>query len=311
MADRVTCVVIGGGAAGQSAALNLVRSRHRVLMVDEGRPRNAATLRSHGFLTRDGVSPMELRKLALAELATYSEVEVLQRSRVERLERCGGSADGFRVEISTRGQGTREVEADAVLIATGLREELPRIDGLTSYYGMSVFSCLACDGYEHGDAEVVLIGERRGLAERALLLSRFSDRITVCTNASDALAPDEELVLGASGVAVDHRSILRLEGEKGTLERVRFVDGGTIVASGGFVLPRWNSALEFVERLGLELDDRGLLVTDRDGRTSVPSVYAAGDVTTQGPQQLIVAAGAGARAAAVLTHDRLGIVTSH
>ena len=308
MTERVTCVVIGGGAAGQSAALNLVRSRHRVLVVDEGRPRNAATLRSHGFPTRDGVSPMELRKLAIAELGAYSDVEVLGRSRVASVQHAD---DGFRIEISTRGHGTREVEADAVLIATGLREELPRIDGLTAFYGMSLFSCLACDGYEHGAGDVVLIGETRGLAERALLLSRFSDRVAVCTNGSDALAPEEQLVLSARGITVDHRAIRRLEGEKGSLERVRFADGETIAASGGFVLPRWSSALEFVAPLGLEQDDRGLIVTDRDGRTSVPSVYAAGDVTTQGPQQLIVAAGAGARAAAVLTHDRLGIVTSH
>lgn len=305
---EVDVVIIGGGPAGLSAALNLGRARASVVVVDAGRPRNAATLRSHGFLTRDGVSPLELRKLARAELDAYPNVRVFDRTAVSALRE---SDAGFSVSLRGRGRGIPSViAARSVLIATGLRETLPPIPSLCAYYGLTVFSCAACDAWELQDRRLALIGETADLAARARLIARWTDRLTVFTNGANVIDTVEEAELAAVGIVVDRRAIDDLEGDRGAVTAVRLADGSRVEIDGGFVRPEWHPALDFVG-LEVERDAEGNLVTDRSGRTSVPGLYAAGDAASPGPQQLIVAAGQGARVAAVLVHDSLGVRTAH
>jgi len=310
---EVDVVIIGGGPAGLSAALNLGRARASVVLVDAGRPRNAATLRSHGFLTRDGVPPLELRKLARAELAAYPNVRLLDRTVVTALlENHGG--DGLRLIAALQGRSAAippAVAARSVLVATGLRETLPGIPSLRAYYGMTIFSCAACDAWELQDRPLALIGETPDLASRARLIARWTDRLTVFTNGSDAVDTVEEAELAASGIIVERRAIDDLEGDRGAVSAVRLVDGNRVEIDGGFVRPQWHPALDFVSGIELERDEFGNLVTDRSGRTSALGLYAAGDAASPGPQQLIVAAGQGARAAAVLVHDLVGVRTAH
>ncbi|WP_194409943.1 NAD(P)/FAD-dependent oxidoreductase [Microbacterium cremeum] len=310
---EVDVVIVGGGPAGLSAALNLGRARASVVVVDAGRPRNAATLRSHGFLTRDGIPPLELRKLARAELAAYSNVRLFDRTAVSGLLPID-SSDGMRFVVALQGRGAGippAVAARSVLIATGLRETLPGIPSLRAYYGMTIFSCAACDAWELQDRSLALIGETPDLAARARLIARWTDRLTVFTNGTDALDTVEEAELAASGIVVERRVIDDLEGERGAVSAVRLADGERVAVDGGFVRPQWHPALDFAAGLDLERDRFGNLVTDRSGRTSVPGVYAAGDAASPGPQQLIVAAGQGARAAAVIVHDAVGVRTAH
>jgi thioredoxin reductase len=310
---EVDVVIIGGGPAGLSAALNLGRARASVVVIDAGRPRNAATLRSHGFLTRDGVPPLELRKLARAELAAYPNVRVLDRTVATALiEQDGDDGLRFIAALTGRGTGTPPaVAARSVLIATGLRETLPAIPSLRAFYGMTVFSCAACDAWELQDRPLALIGETSDLATRARLIARWTDRLTVFTNGSDAVDTVEEAELAASGIVVERRVIDDLEGDKGAVSAVRLQDGTRVEIDGGFVRPQWHPVLDFLGGIDLECDEFGNLVTDRSGRTSVPGLYAAGDAASPGPQQLIVAAGQGARAAAVLVHDLVGVRTAH
>lgn len=305
-------LVIGGGPAGLSAALNLGRSLARVLVIDADRPRNAATLNSHGFLTRDGIPPHELRRLARAELTAYPNVELRSRVRVVSLRRAdsAGEDDGFTAEIGRR-EPTDTVSAATVLLATGLRETLPDVPNLRGYYGMSLFSCAACDAWELRDRRLALIGGSADLAERARLIARFTDTLTVFTHGADVVTAAEEAALRASGVAVQRQPIVELVGDRGRLEAVRLADGTTIAVDGGFVRPEWETELSFLDGIAPALDAVGNLVTDRDGRTDVPGLYAAGDAATPGPQQLIVAAGAGARVAAVMVHDMVGVATAH
>ena len=310
---EVDVVIIGGGPAGLSAALNLGRARASVVLVDAGRPRNAATLRSHGFLTRDGVPPLELRKLARAELAAYPNVRVLDRTVVTALLE-NEAGDGLRFIAALHGRGSGippAVAARSVLVATGLRETLPDISSLRAYYGMTIFSCAACDAWELQDRPLALIGETPDLAARARLIARWTDRLTVFTNGSDAVDTVEEAELAASGIVVERRAIDDLEGDRGAVSAVRLIDGTRIEIDGGFVRPQWHPALDFVGGIELDRDEFGNLVTDRSGRTSVAGLYAAGDAASPGPQQLIVAAGQGARAAAVLVHDLVGVRTAH
>ncbi|WP_407359682.1 NAD(P)/FAD-dependent oxidoreductase [Microbacterium sp. LBN7] len=305
-------LIIGGGPAGLSAALNLGRSLVRVLVVDADRPRNAATLNSHGFLTRDGVPPHELRRIAREELAAYPNVEIRSRVRVAALRSTDAEADGVRfdAEIGRREPETT-VSARSVLLATGLRETLPDVPNLRGFYGMSLFSCAACDAWELQGRRLALIGESADLAARARLIGRWTETLTVFTNGADVVSTAEEAELAAAGVAVRRHPIVELVGDRGRLEAIRLADGTTIAVDGGFVRPEWETELSFLDGIAPTLDEAGHLVTDRSGRTDVPGLYAAGDAATPGPQQLIVAAGAGARVAAVIVHDTIGVATAH
>ena len=315
----VDVLIVGGGPAGLSAALNLARARASVLVVDTGRPRNAATLRSHGFLTRDGISPLELRKLARAEIAAYPTVRVLDRTNVTSLSLIDGptaadAADGIRFAATLQSHRSGDpivVSARSALIATGLRETLPAIPSLRAYYGMTLFSCAACDAWELQDRPLALIGETPDLPSRARLIARWTDDLTVFTNGADVVATVEEAELAASGIVVERRRIDDLEGDRGAVSAVRLQDGTRIPIAGGFVRPHWDPALDFVAQLDVDRDRDGHLLVDRSGRTSIPGLYGAGDAAAPGPQQLIVAAGQGARAAAVLIHDLVGVRTAH
>ncbi|MBX0298686.1 NAD(P)/FAD-dependent oxidoreductase [Cryobacterium sp. 1639] len=313
----VDCVVIGGGPAGLSAALNLARARLSVLVIDSDRPRHAATLISHGFITRDGVPPNELRRLAREEVAGYPGVDFWRRSAVRSVSRPAipTTSDGthpFTVTVAgTTPAADRVVHSRTVLVATGLRETLPAVPGIRGFYGMSLFSCVACDGYELNDQPLALIGETDDLYARALLVAQWTSTLTVFTNGSAAVTAPEALALRERGITVERRTITELEGDRGRLVAVHVDGGDRVPVTGGFVRPFWHPTIEFLSPLSVADDAFGHLLTDRDGRTSVPGLYAAGDVAAPGPQQLIVAAGAGARTAAVITHDLLGVTTAH
>ncbi|MGB4779443.1 NAD(P)/FAD-dependent oxidoreductase [Microbacterium sp.] len=297
-------VVVGGGPAGLSAALNLGRARASVVLVDAARPRNAATLRSHGFLTRDGVPPLELRKLARVELAAYPNVRVLDRSAVIAVAAAPSGDGSFVVSLHARARDApQEVVTGRVLIATGVREMLPAIPGLTGFYGMTLFSCALCDGWELRDRPLALIGETSDLPRWARLITRWTDRLTVFTNGAGSIAPRQLADLADRGITVDSRPIAALEGDRGAIDHVRLVDDAVVPVRGGFVRPVWRSALDATANLGLRCDSDGFLLADLDGRTSVAGLYGAGDAVAPGPQQLIVAAGQGARAAAAIIDD--------
>ena len=304
MTASVEVLVVGGGPAGLSAALNLVRARRRVLVVDGNRPRHAATLRAHGFLTRDGVSPSELRRLGREEVSGYDDAEVV----FAQVSDVAVEADGFRV----RGRGVRggadvDVVASTVVIATGVSETMPALPSLRAYYGTQLHSCLECDGFEKAGEPLALIGETTDLVERALLLTQWTDDLIVFTNDVAPVSDDEERALARLGVRVERRAIDDLVGEKGVMTGVRLADGTVIDRAGGFVRPVWTPAVAFADALDLDTDSDGYLVTDAQGRTSVPGVYAAGETAAPGPQQLIVAAGSGAVVAAAVNRDLIGI----
>ncbi|UAJ81037.1 NAD(P)/FAD-dependent oxidoreductase [Leifsonia sp. ZF2019] len=297
-------VVVGGGPAGLSTALNLARARRRVLVVDGNRPRHAATLIARGFLTRDGVPPLELRRLGREEVDAYDNAQVVF-AQVGSIELEGS---GFRVRArGVRGGADVDTVAEALVLATGVTETMPAIPSLRAYYGTQLHSCVECDGFEKADTPLALIGESADLAERALLLTQWTDDLVVFTNGVAPVSADEERALARLGVTVERRPIDDVVGDKGVMTGVRLADGTVIERAGGFVRPAWTPALDFAAGLDLDRDTDGYLVTDRQGRTSLPGVYAAGETTAPGPQQLIVAAGSGAVVASAVNRDLIGI----
>ncbi|MBH0023626.1 NAD(P)/FAD-dependent oxidoreductase [Salinibacterium sp. SWN248] len=308
-------VIVGGGPAGLSAALNLARARRRTLVLDSNRPRNSATFHSHGFLSRDGISPLELRKLGREELEQYPNV-AFERTIVEGIEPLGavgglGAADAAGGASAAIGAGFTvthrggAVTTRTVLIATGLREVLPKLPLLRAFYGTSIHSCMECDGYEYADKPIALIGHTDDLAERALLLSQWSRDLIVFTQGLGHVSEADEAMLAERGIPVDRREVADVAGDRDGLTGVVLADGETIAREAAFVRPDYETALDFAAGLQLALDAEGLIVVDAAGRTSTAGAYAIGDATPPGPQQLIVAAGDGAEVAAVINRDLL------
>jgi len=292
-------VIVGGGPAGLSAALNLARARRRTLVLDSNRPRNSATFHSHGFLSRDGISPLELRKMGREELEQYPNV-AFERTIVEGIEPLESAGSGFAVTHRGGAVTTR-----TVLIATGLREVLPKLPMLRAFYGTSIHSCMECDGYEYADRPIALIGHTDDLAERALLLSQWSRDLIVFTQGIGRVSDADEAMLAERGVRVDRREVADVAGDRDGLNGVVLADGETIPREAAFVRPDYETVLDYVAGLQLALDPEGLIVVDAAGRTTTAGAYAIGDATPPGPQQLIVAAGDGAEVAAVINRDLL------
>lgn len=296
--------VIGAGPAGLSAALGLVRSRRTVLLIDSNRPRNAATLRSHGFLTRDGVPPLELRKLGREEFEGYPGAR-FHGGLVQSVRGLPGGS----FELAARGiRGSEDLVASvgSVVIATGLVEKLPAVPSLRAWYGTDLHSCVECDGFEKRDAALALIGEADDLAERALMISQWSSDLIVFTNGADAVSEAEQNALARHGVLVERRPIADVVGERGRMTGVLLSDGEVVAREAGFVRPEWSPAIDYLDGLGIAIDERGFIAVDDAGRTSVAGIYAAGDSTAPGPEQLMIAAGEGARLAVTLNRDLVG-----
>ena len=305
-------VIIGAGPAGLAAGLSLVRARRRTLMIDSNRPRHSATLRSHGFITRDGVPPLELRRIGREEYEAYPAAE-FHMGLVRSVEQLPGD-DAARFTVSTkgmRGEKNRVVTARTVLIATGLAETLPALPSIRAWYGTNLHSCIACDGYEEADRALALIGETDDLAEHAVLISQWTDDLIVFTNGVGQVTEADEAGLAARGIRVDRRPLADVVGERGAMTGIQVADGEFVARAGGFVRPRYDAAATFAVALNPATDAAGLIVVDPQGRTSVPGLYAAGDTTPPGPEQLLVSAGEGARAAVAINRELLGPLATH
>ncbi|RZU66719.1 thioredoxin reductase (NADPH) [Microterricola gilva] len=283
-------IILGAGAAGLSAGLVLARAQARVLLLDSGEPRNAAAREMHGFLSRDGMPP--------AELAEVGRREVMDAGGIVRAGSAAalaGDADhGFTVTMADGSVAT----ARAVLVATGLSDEIPDIPGVMERWGTLVHHCPYCHGYEvRGQALVVIGGAARAMSiKQAGLLRRYSDRVSFVSNGIE-LTDAERARLESFGVQLVDGVVATCLGRPDTLDGVALVDGRAFACDAVFVapVPRAHDAL--LRSLGCAEDEAtGLVAVDSAGQSSVPGVWAAGNVVTPGAQ-VISAAGAGSTAA--------------
>ena len=292
----IDCAIIGGGPAGLNAALVLGRARRTVLVFDDNRPRNAVTQESHGFLTRDGVKPDEFRSIAHQEISKYPSVAI----RHMRISDVSKHEDWFEL-VADNGV---VMQARTIILATGLKERLPAIDGIHDYYGKSLFSCPYCDGWELKDKPLIVIAEEGQRAfYMAKLVWNWSRDLLVCTNGHALFTIEQRETLRKKEIQVVEDRITALVGEKGMLEHVLFASHASSARVGGIVASQLLQASPFGEELGCQVNDVGGIVTDSFGRTTVPGVYAAGDALMAVPHQLIIAAAGGSWTAAGVNTD--------
>lgn len=311
-------VIAGGGPAGLSAALLLGRCRRRVLLCDTGRPRNSRSRALHGYLSRDGISPQELTRLGREELNQYG-VELRQIAVDEVTSR----GDRFDVRLASGDN----VEALTVLLATGVVDHPPAIPGLDECYGISVHHCPYCDGWEHRDRRIAVIGDKTSPAGLALSLKTWSDQVMAFSNGAKVRVSQREQ-LRAHDIPLHTRRIARLEHDAGHVRAIvfeplrsnsgsRVADSATGVGPLGlpkvqdpeskvdsesripcdaifFTAPQ-SQQCELARRLGCEFTSKGTVRTDHLGKTCVNGIYVVGDASRD-VQFVIVAAAEGAKA---------------
>jgi thioredoxin reductase len=286
-------VIVGGGPAGLSAALVLGRARKRVLVVDEARPANAVSQGVGGLLGHDRVKPADLRDSGRRQLEEH-DVE-LRHCAVEDVERI---RDGFLI---TPADGP-PVRAHALVLAHGLRYDPPPLPGIEALWGRSVFHCAFCDGWEVRDRPLAFHGSGPAAVRSALVLASWSNDVVLCT---DGAPNPGGAVLAAAGVRVRTEPIARLAGHDGSLEQIEFSEGLSERREALFVNTRRDQPNGLAAALGCELTEAGTIVTDADGRTTVPGVFAAGDAATAHSRSVANAIGTGSRVAYAVALERL------
>jgi thioredoxin reductase len=280
-------IIVGGGMAGLSAALILGRCRRKVMIFDTDRPRNAASQALHGFLSRDGISPFEMRRLGREQLLPYSTVEFRWAEVIE----ARNIGDGFEIVAEDGGRFTSRV----LLLATGISDELPAIEGLETLYGRSAFHCPYCDGWERRDQAIAVYGRGEEGTDFALELRRWSDDIVLCTHGIP-LPADQRDRLARHGISLRQLPIARLEGTDGQLQRIVFDGEKPLPRQAFFFLIERHRPSPLATKLGCEIKSGGTVETGRLQETGIPGLYLAGDAA-RSVKLAIIAAAEGAEAA--------------
>jgi thioredoxin reductase len=289
--------VVGGGPAGLSAALVLARARRSVVVFDGGHHRNDGSSAVHGFLTRDGIAPSELRAIARSELKKYGTVRVV-RSIVNEIAREPGDAIRFRI-ITAAGETWI---ARRILIATGIVDTHPPIAGAEALHGRLVLPCPYCDGWERRDRSLGAYGhpDDRG-ARYALLLAQWSRDVTFYGGGPAEISDELRAMLAAHSIAVEERTVERCAEDKGGI-RLELADGTIRRHAALFYHLGCLHGHDLARRLGIPLDEHGGITVDKHAATPLAGVYAAGDATRD-TLQAIVGAGEGAVAAIAMNQS--------
>ncbi|MFJ4468599.1 NAD(P)/FAD-dependent oxidoreductase [Streptomyces sp. NPDC089424] len=293
-------VVIGGGAAGLSAALVLGRARRRTLVVDAGEPRNAPAAHMQGYLTRDGMSPAEFLATGREEIARYGVR--LVRDRAVDVTR---GEDDFAVELASGGT----VRARRLVVTTGLADELPKVPGVAERFGRDVLHCPYCHGWEVRDQAFGVLATGPQSVHQALIVTQWSKDVTFFLHqvAEEDLSDDDLRRLAAAGVEVVPGEVEGLVVENDRLTGVRLADGTVHDREVVFTAPRAVPRTGLLERLGAELNETpfgAYAVVDATGLTTVPGVWAAGNAAGFA-EQVVNAASGGYRAGATINGELL------
>lgn len=291
MSNTVDVAIVGGGPAGLSAALWLGRYLRTVVLVDSGDPRNWQTRGVNGFLGHPHIRPGELRGLGRDEARKYDSVKLIDDcvSTVRKID-----DDCFHLDLHS---GADRIAARRLVLAYGLRDVWPDVEGLERCYGESVHVCPDCDGYEARDSKNVVIGSGRRAAGMALKLTTWTEDVTICTNGVPAqinAAAAEKLA--ALGIRVVETPLVRLVERKGELRSLELGDGSRIGCEHIFFSLGQVPADDLAHSLGCQRDEHDQIVVDNHRHTSVRNVWAAGDLVP-GPQMAVAAAADGAIAA--------------
>lgn len=286
-------LIIGGGPAGLSAALILGRCGRSVIIADSGKPRNLPSQEMHGYLTRDGINPSDFLDLGYEDIKRYGvRNEDMEAGMVNIREGY------FEIEIAGGGL----ITARKVLIATGIRDILPEITGISEYYGKSVFHCPYCDGWENRNRAMAVYAKGKAAYALSFSMLTWSRDIFLFTDGNARLTETEQHDLVQQGIKIRTQKIKRLNGEGGILKSIELENGEIIEREVIFFSTGQRQHSDIAVKLGCSFDRKGFIRTNKKQQTNIPGVYAAGDVTKD-MKFVIVAAAEGARAGAAINME--------
>jgi thioredoxin reductase len=296
VSEVIDTLIIGGGPSGLSAALWLGRYQRSVVIYDGGEPRNKPAWAVHGYPGLSDPSPLELRR------------RLLEQALGVGAERRSGnivSVEGKKGGFTAKSEDGDVVTAKRVVLAYGLRDYIPSIEGLAELYGTSVFHCADCDGPSVAGSRIGVLGWNRHGARLALYLSHWSDSVTMLSNACPLeLTPEIHAALEGEGIEIVEPALARVEGHGGNLIQVEFGDAEPLRLDALFFHLGSEPRCDLGDQLGCELDEDGYIRVDRGNETSCPGVHAAGDIT--GPPHLAsIAAAEGVRCALAIHRSLL------
>ncbi|ALM50371.1 pyridine nucleotide-disulfide oxidoreductase [Flavobacterium psychrophilum] len=267
--DLYDVIIIGGSYAGLSAAMSLGRSLRKVLVIDSGNPCNKQTPFAHNFLTNDGINPHELRNTSKTQIAEYKTVELINGLTVDAIP----LENSFEV-ITEIGQ---KYTSKKLLFATGVTDTLPHIQGFSECWGISVLHCPYCHGYEVKSLKTGVLGNGDMGFELAKVISHWTDDLTLYTNGTSTLTPDEVLKLNKHNIKVVENEIDYIEHENGQIKQLHFKDTTSEEMAALYTQLPFIQQCPIPEKLGCDLTEKGFIFVNKCMESTVNGVFGAGD----------------------------------
>jgi thioredoxin reductase len=287
-------IIVGGSYAGLSAAMALGRSLRNVLIIDSGKPCNQQTPHSHNFLTQDGATPNEIAEQGKKQVLKYDTIKF-----INGLATKGYKDDNqFVIELQTG----ETFKAKKVLFATGVKDILPEIKGLSECWGISVLHCPYCHGYEVKNEKIGLLGNGDLGFELSRLINNWTKDLTLFTNGKSTLANDQATKVAEHNIRIIEKEISNFEHNKGYIYKIVFKDGTAETVNALFARGSFEQHCEIPKNVGCELTEQGYIKIDDFHRTTVQGIYAAGDNTTMF-RAVAAAVAAGNKAGALINKD--------
>lgn len=266
-------IIIGGSYSGLAAGMALGRALKKVLIIDGGKPCNAQTPHSHNFLTQDGKKPSEIATLAKQQVEKYDTVTFF-----EGLVTNGTKiANGFEIQV-TSGES---FQANKLIFATGIKDEMPNIEGFSDCWGISMLHCPYCHGYEVRNKKTGILGNGEYGNELAKLISNWTDDLTLYTNGKSTLTVEQTKKLEKHTIKIVEKEIQGLEHKNGYLQNIIFKDGTKSEVKAIYSRNSFEQHCTIPEALGCELNDEGYIKVNISQETTIDDVYACGDNVTR------------------------------
>lgn len=280
-------IIVGGGPAGLNAALVLRRCHRNVLLFDTGKQRNRFSHGLHNYLTRDNILPTDFLAIAYKELKRYgTHVKDVEIVHAEKLH------SGI---FFVRDETGKKYHSKKLLLATGLADNIPPLEGVMDFYGRSVFHCPYCDGWEVSNKNIGIYARNKNGFELAISLLTWSKKVTLYTDGKHYLKPLEKQALERKKIAIVSDKILKLEGKKGQLENILLRTDKRHKCEAIFFVNGYRQQCKITQALGCEMNKKGVVITNRLQQANIPGLYVAGDVAKD-MHFVVVAAAEGAKA---------------
>lgn len=292
--DVQDVIIVGGGPAGLNAAVVLGRCRRKVLLFDNATYRNRSSHGMHNYLTRDDILPLEFIKHCHKELDKYG-IRVIPKKVIR-----GSKNDNDLFEV--KDEDNQSYYAKKLLIATGVVDNVPEVEGFQEFYGKSVFHCPYCDGWEVQDKVLGVYARNKDGSELALALKGWSNQVTLYTDGKNKIKPILVPELEAAGITIDRRPIARLEGRDGQVERIVFQNGEEAPCDALFFVNGFQQQCDLAETFDCEVTKKGVIMTNRFQQTNTPGLFVAGDADKD-VQFVVVAAAEGAKAGVIINKE--------